>query len=264
MMTRMFKAIVVGCLIGVTFYLAREVTTLSKRVETIEDKLGGAEKINWRGKEVVERVRESVVRIIGGISEGSGFAVMKEGHILTNFHVIDGEPSPKVILPDNTFETAQVIMADKEADLAVIKIDRQLPLVPLADLDKLEPADALLAVGYPLGGTLSGEASISKGLYSGRRQLKETGVDYIQTDMTFVKGMSGGPMINMGGEAVGISTTGLYAGGLGFAVSADTIREKWEEMTASEDPLMLRTLRMRRLITRMELIFGFYTRHWPC
>ncbi len=188
-------------------------------------------------KDTIDKVRKSVVRIVGGESEGSGFAVQKGGMILTNFHVIDSEPNPKVILPDNTFETAQVVMADKDADLAVIKISKDLPMLRLVHPGGVTPAEDLFAIGFPLGGDLPGESSVIKGSFSRRTKDKKNGVEYLQTDMTMIGGISGGPMVNICGEVVGVNTAGLLLGGMGIAISSESIKAKWLQMTASEDPL---------------------------
>lgn len=231
---RVFKALLIFLLAGLLTYNTRVLFDLSDRVAKIEKKLGGPRAVAATQKAVVDQVRRSVVRIIGGESSGSGFAVQADGYILTNFHVIEFEPSPKVIMPDNTFQTASVIMADKDADLAVVKIDKDLPVLTPADLSKLESADELLAIGYPLSGGLPGESSVKRGVLSARRVDKDE-TEFLETDMTLIDGMSGGPMVNIYGEVVGINTMGLY--GMGIAISSDTIKKKWSPMLHAKDPL---------------------------
>ena len=232
-MDKLFKGFVVVSLVG----LAAFACTALDRIQKIENKLGGPGKIACTEKDTVERVRRSVVRVVGGESEGSGFAIQKGGIVLTNFHVIESEPNPKVILPDNTFETAQVIMADKNADLAVIKISKDLPVLKLARLDKMSPAEDLFSIGFPLGGSLPGEASVSRGTFSRFIRDRKNNVQYLNTDVTFVSGISGGPMVNILGEAVGVNTAGLVSGGMGTAISSESVREKCREMAASKNPL---------------------------
>lgn len=212
-----------------------QIKTLNDKFSLIENKLGGTDKLKCSEKDAIEKVKKSVVRIIGGEAEGSGFAVQSYGYILTNFHVIEFEPTPKVILPDNTFETAEIVMADKNADLAILKINKDMPVISWGDPKDLIPAEELLVIGFPLGGSLNGEASVSKGSLSARRKSKDVGVEYIQTDATLNPGMSGGPMINVCGEVEGINTAGLA--GLGLAISSDSIRQKWLEMDVSKDSL---------------------------
>jgi len=231
---KMFLAIL---LVGTFVYTGYEISRLSNRIQKIENKLGGPKKIACNERDTVEKVRRSVVRIVGGEGEGSGFAIQKGGFILTNFHVIASEPAPKVILPDNSFETGQVIMADKDADLAVIKIKKDLPAVKFARLDLICPAEEILAIGYPFGGGLPGESFVIRGSFSRSTKDKENGVQYLLTDMTMVSGISGGPMVNICGGVVGINTAGLFLGGMGMAVSSDSIIEKYRQMSVSKEPL---------------------------
>ncbi|OGW77325.1 MAG: hypothetical protein A3C51_04045 [Omnitrophica bacterium RIFCSPHIGHO2_02_FULL_46_20] len=236
-MKNFLKAFLTIFLVGAVAYTGYEVSRLSDRIQKIENKLGGPRKIACTEKEAVEKVRRSVVRVVGGESEGSGFAISKGGLILTNFHVIESEPSPKIVLPDNTFETGQVIMADKDADLAVIKISKDLPALKLARLDAISPAEEVFSIGYPLGGSLPGEASVTRGSFSRFIKDKKNDVLYLNTDMTFVPGISGGPMVNISGDVVGINTAGLLLGGLGTAITSDSIREKCRQMSTSKDSL---------------------------
>ncbi len=211
-----------------------QVQKLNARLEAVENKLGGTKKITCSETVSVNKLRPSVVRVVGGEGEGSGFSVGK-GLILTNFHVIEFEPSPKVIFLDNAFETAEIIMANKNADLAILKIEKDLPIISWGNPLDLQPAEELLMMGYPFGGDLSGEATLKKGYLSGSRYSKDAGINYVQTDATINPGMSGGPMINVCGEVVGINTLGT--GGLGLAISSTSIKEKWLEMSSSKDSL---------------------------
>jgi len=233
---RIFTAITLLIALGSAFVcIKKDLDEITAKIGRIEAKLSESPSIEDAEWETVQNARRSVVRIIGGESEGSGFAIKEGGFIITNYHVIQFEPSPKVILPDNTFQIGNVIMVDRAADLAVIKIAKNLEPISLADSDALKLTDDLIAVGFPLGGAIMGDASLCKGVFSGKRTLDGADVEYIQTDMTFVEGMSGGPMINSDGEAVGIVTSGVYSGGIGFAVSADTMRDRWIEINSFED-----------------------------
>ncbi|MEI8349887.1 MAG: trypsin-like peptidase domain-containing protein [Candidatus Omnitrophota bacterium] len=236
-MKNFFKVFLAIFLMAAFSYTSYEISRLSNRLQRIENKLGGSKRISCNEKDTVKRVRQSVVRIVGGDGEGSGFAIKKDGFILTNFHVISTEPSPKVILPDDTFETAQVIMADKEADLAILKIRRDLPVVRFVRLNELSAAEELLAIGYPLGGDLPGESFVVRGSFSRPTTNKKDGMRYVLTDMTMVSGLSGGPMVNICGEVVGINTAGLSPGGIGIAIASDSIFERCRQMFASKNPL---------------------------
>lgn len=221
---------VLAALLG--FY---QVYVLSNRLAVVESHLGGTAKLACNEKESIAKVRQSVVRVVGGWSEGSGFAVKDGDMVITNFHVIEFEPSPKIIMPDNTFKTAQIVLTDKAADIAILKIDSKLPVTAWGESSWIEPGDELLAVGFPFGGDLVGESTVNKGFLAGKRTDRTTGVDYLQTDATLNPGVSGGPMINICGEIVGMNTMGTA--GLGLAITSGTIRKKWIDMAFSSEPL---------------------------
>jgi hypothetical protein len=127
-------------------------------------------------------------------------------------------------------------MADKNADLAILKVTKNLPVISWGSPEELNPAEELLAIGFPMGGQLTGEASVDKGALSGRRKSKDVGVEYLQTDITYTGGVSGGPMVNICGEVEGINTAGLS--GLGLAISSKSILQKWLEMTNSKEDVL--------------------------
>ena len=258
-MKQLLKFSLAIILIGALSYAFHEISLLSQRLEKIEERLGGSEKVGCNEKDTVEMVRQSVVRIVGGESEGSGFAIQNGGIILTNFHVIESEPNPKVIFPDNTFETAQVIMADKDADLAVIKVNTDVPALRLAPPHGLSAAEQVFAIGYPLGGELPGESSIIRGSFSRLAKDKKNGIEYLQANMTLIGGISGGPMVNICGEVVGVNTSGLLLGGMGIAISADSVKEKWRKMVESKDPLKdVRKIDFKPNESPLEAVKAFY------
>jgi hypothetical protein len=231
---KIFRYAVIGGLIFYVYILGQNLSESKTKIELLEAKLGGTEKISCTEKDSIKKVRESVVRVIGGEAEGSGFAI-DNNLILTNFHVIEFEPSPKVVFPDNSFETAEITMADKDADLAILKVNKNLKKIDWGNPSKLDPSEELLAIGFPLGGDLKGEASVNKGFLAGRRFSKDVGVEYIQIDGTLNPGVSGGPMIDVCGKVVGVNTAGMS--GLGLAISSDSVMDKWGRMSLSDDPL---------------------------
>ncbi len=206
-----------------------------KRLKVIEDKFGGEKSLNCSESETVKKVRSSIVRVIGGEAEGSGFVINDNGYVLTNFHVIEFQPSPKVIFSDNTFETVDILYADKNADLAVLRIEKKIPAINWGNSDYLNPTEEILVLGYPLGGSLSGEATVKKGYLSAKRRIRDKGLEFLQTDSTLNPGMSGGPMITVCGDFVGINTLGTS--GLGLAISSNSFKQKYLEMIASNEPL---------------------------
>lgn len=173
------------------------------------------------GNNVPSKLRESVVRVVGGASEGSGFFIT-EDQVLTNFHVIAYEPSPKIILPDGRFITPVKIIGHKEADLALLFTPEKFPNLvwPLPTKDFSSYVDEVVfSGGYPLGTELSGKPTVLKGRVKDfRRNKKYSSVDYIQTDINLVEGMSGGPLVNQCGEVKGINTIGVA--GLSLFINA--------------------------------------------
>ena len=156
-----------------------------------------------------QRVEQAVVRVVGGQSEGTGFYITPN-RIITSFHVIDGEPSPKIILPDGKFISAEKIVGDKTMDLAVISVGATMtaPLY-LPDEFIAYNDEPMLAVGYALGTELKGDPTIVRGDFVALRQSKKQQSAFVQTTINLVEGMSGGPLTDQCGEVVGINTMGL-------------------------------------------------------
>ncbi len=162
------------------------------------------------GYPINQKLQKSVVRIIGGYSEGSGFFV-EDDKVLTNFHVIADEPSPKIVFPDGSFTTPVKILGNKDADLALlfVKEKRSDLVFKLPDEIKLYEDEPLVSGGYALGTNLSGETTVVKGNFVNFRKQKTSPVGYIQTNLSLVRGMSGGPLVDQCGQVVGINTQSL-------------------------------------------------------
>ena len=178
----------------------------------------------WYGKFLCsfgakESLQNSVVRIVGGYSEGSGFFIAPD-KVITNFHVIADEPSPKIIFPDGSFVTPNKITGNKDADLAVLFTEKNYSEQVLALPNEviLRQDEPLISTGYPLGTDLVGKATIVRGSFIDFRKSNKTPVIYLQTNISLVQGMSGGPLTDQCGNVVGINTMSLA--GLSLFVSA--------------------------------------------
>lgn len=156
-------------------------------------------------------------------SVGSGFIVDKSGYIITNQHVVDDAARITVKLDSGEEFTARVVGVDEETDLAVLKIDagRDLPFLKFGDSEAAEVGDWVLAVGSPFG--LS--KSVTAGIISQTRRrtpFARTFQRFIQTDAAINRGNSGGPLVDLNGEVIGVNSqiatsTGDY-NGVGFAL----------------------------------------------
>lgn len=181
------------------------------------------------------KLKKSVVRIVGGFSEGSGFFIAPD-QIMTSFHVIDGEPSPKIIFPDGHFITPTKIIGDSKIDLAVLYIKENFDDLVFNLPQKwefiLRPKDTVISAGYPLGTDIKGPPTIIQGNCLNYREMSQDKSIYIQTDFDVVKGMSGGPLVNTAGEVVGINTLSL--GGQSLFISAGIVRTAMEDFTDKE------------------------------
>jgi serine protease DegQ len=161
-------------------------------------------------------------------SLGSGVIVSAEGYVLTNNHVIANASDIQVLLYDGRVAKATLVGADEETDLAVLKIQdaSNLPVIHMADPEKLRVGDVVLAIGNPLGLN----QTVTMGIISaiGRQLSNSSPEDFIQTDAAINLGNSGGALVNSNGDLVGINTLLIGKGqaanaeGIGFAIPLDT------------------------------------------
>lgn len=174
---------------------------------------------------------------------GSGVVILKEGFIITNYHVVKDAKKIKVSFDkrydDREYEAEEVSHVAQE-DLALLKIhrDRDCPTIPLGTSSDLMPGETVIAIGNPLGQT----HTVSQGIISGLHrnvQMPEAGLDFsdlIQTDCAINFGNSGGPLININGELIGLnSAMNAKAQNIGFAIPVDRIKEVLQEQLLSPE-----------------------------
>lgn len=199
--------------------------------------------------QAVEKVSPAVVTVVGTVPgemtffgplpdsqvSGSGVIVSQDGYIVTNNHVVENAKDLSVILADGTALAARLVSTDVFADLAVLKVEGKMPAVAVfGDSDALKPGETVIAIGSPLGEfrntvTVGVVSALGRSLDSGKGYFIE---DLIQTDAAINQGNSGGPLVNLNGEVIGINTlivrggygSGTVAEGLGFAIPSNTVR----------------------------------------
>jgi serine protease Do len=178
-------------------------------------------------------------------SLGSGFIISTDGYILTNNHVVEGAEKVTVTLSDQKRFKADIVGADKETDVAVLKIDagNDLPAIPIGNSDSIFVGDWVMAVGNPFP-NLGLDRTVTVGVVSAKgRQGLSFGSDnpsyqnYIQTDASINPGNSGGPLVSLQGEAIGINSaiatpTGGNVG-IGFAIPINMARDVADQLMKS-------------------------------
>ena len=194
----------------------------------------------------VKKVGPAVVTVVGTVPgqmtlfgptgdatvSGSGFFITDQGYILTNNHVVQGTKEVNIILSDGTEQTASIVGTDLYSDIAVLKTDGNVPAIAtLGNSDELDPGESVIAIGSPLGNFKN---TVTVGVVSATGRSIDTGNGYqiedlIQTDAAINHGNSGGPLVDLAGEVIGINTlvvrntnSGDVAEGLGFAIPMNT------------------------------------------
>lgn len=169
---------------------------------------------------------------------GSGFIIDREGHILTNEHVIRYADKITVTLKNGESFEAKVVGANPEIDLAVIKIDakKPLPYAELGDSDALQIGEWVVAIGNPFGFQETVTVGIISALNRSLKNPKEQGY-LIQTDAAINPGNSGGPLVNLEGKVIGINEAIISnAQGMGFAIPINLAKQHLEELTTPAPP----------------------------
>ena len=170
---------------------------------------------------------------------GSGVIVEANGTILTNFHVVDGAEKITVLLSDNKSYPATVVGSDQPSDLAVLKVEAEnLPYLTLGNSDAVRVGDIVLAIGNPLG---IGQ-TVTSGIISakGRRTGLSDGSfeDFLQTDAPINRGNSGGALVNLNGELIGINSQILSGGsggniGIAFSIPSNMAKSVMDQLIKS-------------------------------
>ncbi len=192
--------------------------------------------VNTAITQAVEKVGPAVVTVVGLVPgqttffgrtpdspvSGSGVIISQDGYILTNNHVIADTVEVTIVLADSTERSAVIVGRDEFSDLAVLKIDGAVPAVAVVgNSDALKPGETVIAIGSPLGDFKN---TVTAGVVSATERMLDVNENYqmeglIQTDAAINQGNSGGPLVNLAGEIIGINTLIVRGGSYGSAVA---------------------------------------------
>lgn len=258
----------VGCSFGTAFLAVRQnnanhdrqMEALNDQIENLQRQLDAVEPsvsssqdavvISGSGKTPSQVYAENVSRVVAiratvesygqvGTSSGSGFILTEDGYVVTNAHVVEDATSASVVMNDGTEYQAVIVGSDTSNDVAVLKVNAQgLPTVTLGSSSALAVGDMVVAIGNPLG-TLNSTQTV--GYVCGKDREVTTGntiVNMIQTDAAINSGNSGGPLFNMNGEVIGItsakysgySSSGATIEGIGFAIPINDVMNMLEDL----------------------------------
>ncbi len=236
--------------VGTDPELARRVGELESEVASLRDQVttapgrrafeaipvGNVSRIDLESRliETAERASRAVVCIDSGRQSGSGVVIGRDGHILTNYHVVGSEATVRVQLANGSRYTGRVLGRDECSDVACVRIDaRNLEALELGDSDELQVGQVVAALGNPFAISSDGSPSVSLGIVSAlHRVIPMSGGreyrDAIQTDAAINPGNSGGALVDLEGRLVGINgaittRTGVNSG-VAFAIPANYLR----------------------------------------
>lgn len=230
--TRLFIERIITVIIIIALILALFLKYQKEQQSNISDI---NKEISSEYTQVAEHVIPAVVAVSTLSNEsknyGSGAIVNKEGYILTNAHVVTNGTNISVTLPDKRIFAAKIIGIDSATDVAVIKINgKNLPIVELGDSDTVKVGEKIVAIGNPFGL----DSTITTGIISAKNRDRGPTIykDFIQIDALINFGNSGGPLVDLDGEVIGINTfvVGSTIGSVGFAVPINLAKKVMDEL----------------------------------
>jgi serine protease Do len=248
LLAALFGAVVGGALAAYTVlhFIGQDMARMPSEQNIREDPPPTVRDLPEHQNTAVVRAAEQVLPTIVGISNkaqvydlfhgrsvmrerasGTGVIISREGHIVTNNHVVAGASELQVTLSTGEERSARLIGADAATDLAVIKIEQEnLPDARFGDSDALAVGEVAIAIGNPLG--LEFSRTVTVGVISARQRsinIDEHTFNFIQTDAAINEGNSGGALVNLRGEVIGINTAKIKipgVEGMGFAIPSNT------------------------------------------
>jgi S1-C subfamily serine protease len=222
-------------------------TEQSSEIQDLQNRIEILDAVNQTGlmpwSTIYDQLKDSVVLIETNLGLGSGFVYDIKGHIVTNHHVIENASTIQVTFLDGNITSASVVGMDIYSDIAVIEVDSEVTTlhpVVLGSSSDLTVGEPVAAMGNPFG--LSD--TLTAGIVSSvERTLEAAGgyviIDIIQIDAAVNPGNSGGPLVNLKGQVVGVNTaiqseTGTFTG-IGFAIPSDTVKREIDDLIETGD-----------------------------
>ncbi len=176
---------------------------------------------------IIEDVVKSVVSIKTNVAQGSGFIISSEGFVVTNAHVINGGSYANAILSDQTSKSLSLIGYDTDMDVALLKMEGSFDELSFGSSNSVRVGEKVIAIGNPLGLSFS----VTEGIISAvSRQISGYPGRYIQTDASLNPGNSGGPLIDVNGEVIGINNFKVEGESLGLALESKYVIETINEI----------------------------------
>ena len=191
--------------------------------------------------DVTENALPSVAHIVTGTGSGTGFIVNESGLVVTNKHVVDGSTQVSVRMASGSEYRGSVTQRHPTLDLAYISIDSSRTFTPIAvgDSDEVRVGAEVIAIGFPLGSALGSEPTVSVGIISAKRD------DTLQTDASLNPGNSGGPLLDMYGQVIGVvvsrveeDSAGRPISGIGFAIPINEVKTELGGQVSPAGPVL--------------------------
>jgi hypothetical protein len=221
----------------------------------IAQQFGSLSKLFCFGDVRINSIKTKVVRIVGTYGQGSGFFI-SGNQVLTNFHVIDGEANPKIVLQGRGIIEVEKMVGDKAADLAILTTKDNFPdyVIPIqTGVISLTQGEPLYSIGFPEGTDIKGEATVLKGQFANFRDINYFSSKYIQVNLAVVPGMSGGPLVESCGSVVGINQLGLS--GLSLFIASTDAYDDIPGMTDKD----IRKVELHPEASPADAVYAFYT-----
>ena len=191
--------------------------------------------------DVTENALPSVAHIVTGTGSGTGFIVNESGLVVTNKHVVEGSTQVSVRMASGSEYRGSVTQRHPTLDLAYVSIDSSQTFTPIAvgDSDEVRVGAEVIAIGFPLGSELGSEPTVSVGIISAKRD------DRLQTDASLNPGNSGGPLLNMYGQVIGVvvsrveeDSAGRPISGIGFAIPINEVKTELGGQVSPAGPVL--------------------------